>query len=709
MVVTLGYYAAGDGGHSEYRWDSASVLTDEGGAVIKPTATGSGDPGRWRLLVRGAANVRQFGARGYGAYEEAAAFQNCINFCFAYTEPTATTIAVTAVNDTTYDLYVKGATNVWTKHSYTSDGSATKNEISTGLAALINAGAESANVVATVNGSDNLVITALTSARYSLCTTIAAYLVIPWQYFYATHPMYIPGGVYYISTPLIVGSSSIGSIYGCQIYGDGFNATKLLWNGKAYNAGDATDENTTVLTMYHCTHPNVHDLTMDIVTLPRMQLHFRVDINKAINYIGTRNLTTVGGGWPTVGATQRPGGGIAAGGGLNENDNLADPQPNGQYSYGTYERTDYIGAGNAYTFIGTNGENQSIRNGGSISTVAVAATYKKCVIYGYNARGISVDGFELATYYGQGQGGTSGTHNMGFLYDEGAELSGGGGFKLQHLRLEHCWQIAKFAYPFAAAADGEYRNSPWIQLIVDEVESANSSDVVAGTSPCYVVDSAQPISLKMTGVHWQCLNTKFKVADPGIDNTYQSSIVLEACNLRNTDAGTDPTALLELTAAASNTRATPSVTMQTIGCTVSSVGTGPYVNLAAWSTVRIPDAIFGRGPLTKTGAPHARPKMISDTGIILGYGGTEIKKHMSGTGTWSGNVNAAANGYLDVTVTGAAVGDTVAVGIAGTPPALIAINGYVSSTNTVRVVVQNLDGSTATIDGATVRADVWHH
>lgn len=55
---TTGYYLPGDGGHATYYYDSSDTTSlDDGGSVIVAT-----DAGRWKLLISGAVNAKQFGA-----------------------------------------------------------------------------------------------------------------------------------------------------------------------------------------------------------------------------------------------------------------------------------------------------------------------------------------------------------------------------------------------------------------------------------------------------------------------------------------------------------------------------------------------------------------------------------------------------------------------------------------------------------------------
>lgn len=51
IAILLGGGAAFDGTDGLYAWDETSVTADNGTSVIRPTAIGAGNPGRWRQIL----------------------------------------------------------------------------------------------------------------------------------------------------------------------------------------------------------------------------------------------------------------------------------------------------------------------------------------------------------------------------------------------------------------------------------------------------------------------------------------------------------------------------------------------------------------------------------------------------------------------------------------------------------------------------------
>jgi hypothetical protein len=117
---------------------------------------------------------------------------------------------------------------------------------------------------------------------------------------------------------------------------------------------------------------------------------------------------------------------------------------------------------------------------------------------------------------------------------------------------------------------------------------------------------------------------------------------------------------------------------------------------------------------TPSGTDYAIESQATQPSVLYGPlaigNGASIKKHLSGTVAWTPTLIASAS-YLTktVTVTGAALGDTVAVGYSVALAAGLIISGQVTAANTVTVTIINLSGSGVTPGAGTVRADVWQH
>lgn len=74
--------------------------------------------------------------------------------------------------------------------------------------------------------------------------------------------------------------------------------------------------------------------------------------------------------------------------------------------------------------------------------------------------------------------------------------------------------------------------------------------------------------------------------------------------------------------------------------------------------------------------------------------GATITKIRTATATLDfPSINAAAQADLTITVTGAAVGDEVAMALPAAPAAGIVFNAFVSATNTVTIRASNISGS----------------
>ena len=90
--------------------------------------------------------------------------------------------------------------------------------------------------------------------------------------------------------------------------------------------------------------------------------------------------------------------------------------------------------------------------------------------------------------------------------------------------------------------------------------------------------------------------------------------------------------------------------------------------------------------------------------------GAAITKHLSATATWDpASVADAAMTSTTVDVTGAAIGDTVAVGFSVAVPAGALLVGAVTAADVVTVTLFNKTGAALDLASGTLRADVWKH
>jgi hypothetical protein len=113
---------------------------------------------------------------------------------------------------------------------------------------------------------------------------------------------------------------------------------------------------------------------------------------------------------------------------------------------------------------------------------------------------------------------------------------------------------------------------------------------------------------------------------------------------------------------------------------------------------------------TNTPQPHEESTMALTTfsgpvrslnGFITGDGST-LTKLLSGSASLNfGSIAAASQANLTITVTGAAVGDEVALALPAAPAAGIVFNAFVSAANTVTIRASNITATAVDPDAAT--------
>jgi hypothetical protein len=115
----------------------------------------------------------------------------------------------------------------------------------------------------------------------------------------------------------------------------------------------------------------------------------------------------------------------------------------------------------------------------------------------------------------------------------------------------------------------------------------------------------------------------------------------------------------------------------------------------------------------KIGAGTAAPSSalhVVGTGLTVGSAGTAVTNYASATATLNfGSILAAGYEDLTITVTGAAVNDTVTLGLPATVLAGAVFNAWVSSANTVTVRCNNAGSIAVDPASATYRVGVTSH
>jgi hypothetical protein len=106
----------------------------------------------------------------------------------------------------------------------------------------------------------------------------------------------------------------------------------------------------------------------------------------------------------------------------------------------------------------------------------------------------------------------------------------------------------------------------------------------------------------------------------------------------------------------------------------------------------------------------------ADVGSLSIGGGATITKHLSAATTWDpadlndvGSPAATPFTTKAVTVTGAAVGDTVVVGFDQPIPNGCTLTGAVTALNIVTVTLVNNSATDVNLVSGNLRADVWQH
>jgi len=117
--------------------------------------------------------------------------------------------------------------------------------------------------------------------------------------------------------------------------------------------------------------------------------------------------------------------------------------------------------------------------------------------------------------------------------------------------------------------------------------------------------------------------------------------------------------------------------------------------------------VLGSGTTAQSYTERAR---INSSGLTIGSGGSAISKVLTATATLDfGSIAAQSSADLTITVTGAAAGEAVMMGLPATASAGVVFNAIVTSANTVTIRATNTTASAIDPASATYRATVIQH
>jgi hypothetical protein len=126
-------------------------------------------------------------------------------------------------------------------------------------------------------------------------------------------------------------------------------------------------------------------------------------------------------------------------------------------------------------------------------------------------------------------------------------------------------------------------------------------------------------------------------------------------------------------------------------------------NASPFSSVRNQSIVFGN---SFEGQPLNAFYLLGS--LEIGETGDLIGGHISGTAPWDPpSIANSASTSFSFSVPGAAVGDTVLMGLAPDVPAKALLTGAVTATGTVTVTLLNTTGASINLPASTVRAEVW--